>query len=317
MLVDDPPLAVCRECWNGARCATCELPLAGPLAGDGTHCTRCVDAAPRCAACGRPIFGAYRRVRGEEGDYCVSCAEESRACAICGVPVRDPVVNGGRTICPDCSRGAMTDVKEITRIYRETHGRLGSLLGLHLRRVPELHIVTLDEVDRSRLDDPHALEKLGGLYTRDADGKARIHLVTPVTEPRARAVFAHELAHAWQTEACPDDQGKLLREGFAEWVAWKIIEGQPGAAKERAKIEARTDEYGRGFRNFRGIEERQGTEKAIWYARSTRGGPRRRGGAAPVTSRGRRRESSRVPLRGRTRGPRRLRFPRKSGPVPA
>jgi aminopeptidase N len=37
-------------------------------------------------------------------------------------------------------------------------------------------------------------------------------------------VTAHEYAHAWQGENCPLLDDPLLREGFAEWVAYRVLE---------------------------------------------------------------------------------------------
>lgn len=271
MSIDDPAIFVCAECWNGARCIICDLPLSGWLAGDGAHCSRCIEAAVRCAACGLPIFGSYRVVRGEEGAYCERCSNDAVSCAICGVPTRDPEIQDGRALCRDCTRGRLDDHAALHRLYEDTRTRLERTLGVRLRRVPELRILSMADVDVSRLDAPHSLEKLGGLFTKESNGDTSIQLVTPLTEPRARAILAHELAHAWQSEACPDEQGRRLREGFAEWAAWKTIEGLEECAKERMKIEARTDEYGQGFRLFRGLEERGGTDAAIRYSKAARG----------------------------------------------
>jgi hypothetical protein len=109
-----------------------------------------------------------------------------------------------------------------------------------------------------------------GLYVRDTDGNTSIHLLSHLTETRSTAVLAHEIAHAWQAENCPDAQGTRIREGFAEWVAWKVLEGMDGADGERSVIEARTDDYGDGFRLFAALEAKHGPERAVWYARAAR-----------------------------------------------
>jgi aminopeptidase N len=38
-----------------------------------------------------------------------------------------------------------------------------------------------------------------------------------------RTVVAHEYAHAWQGESCPLLEDHALREGFAEWVAYRHL----------------------------------------------------------------------------------------------
>ncbi len=209
-------------------------------------------------------------MRGEPGAWCARCARESKACALCGVPARDPRVRDGRVLCAECAHHLVEDEAEFLRLYVDTQQRLESILGRPLARVPDLVIVPIADVDRRGLTGPVPFEKLGGLFTREPDGRTRIQLVSPLTEPRARAVLAHELTHAWQTENCPDSQGIRVREGFAEWAAWSALEGIGPCARERAKIETRSDEYGHGFRIFRGLEEREGRESALRYAKAAR-----------------------------------------------
>jgi hypothetical protein len=228
------------------------------------------DEEIRCTACGLPIVGEYMVVRGEEGAWCASCAEESRPCSLCGAPARNPEVVDGRILCDECARHIVDEEAAFHRLYSDVRRRLGDLLDRPLGRDPELVIVPIEHVDRRGLAGAVPIEKLGGVFTREADGRTRIQLISPLTEPRARAVLAHELAHAWQSEHCPENQGIRLREGFAEWVAWASLDGIDSCTRERTKIAGRTDEYGQGFQLFRGLEERGGREAAIRYARSAR-----------------------------------------------
>lgn len=145
------------------------------------------------------------------------------------------------------------------------------MLGLELARVPEL-VVESSAALESR-SSPGEPERVCGLYTRDPGGRVTIHVLSHLPETRVTAVLAHELAHAWQAENCPDEQGPRLREGFAEWVAWRLLEGVDGCGPERDVIAARTDEYGRGFRLFTGLEEQGGARHAIWYATTARSSP--------------------------------------------
>jgi hypothetical protein len=159
-------------------------------------------------------------------------------------------------------------------LYRDVVARARDALGLTLKELPRLEVH-----GRAGLRDGVAAElgrggdDLCGLFVRDENGATTIHLLSNLTESRARAVLAHELAHAWQADRCPDAQGVRLREGFAEWVAWKVLAGMPGGAAERAAIESRADEYGRGFRIFAGIEERAGADAVLAYAAAARNAP--------------------------------------------
>jgi hypothetical protein len=221
-----------------------------------------------------PIFDFFRRIAGEPGNYCSHCATEGMTCAVCGVPTRTPALRDGKWICSQCDQGLVTSRLDFDKMFADTVLRLEQLLGLKLHRVPALQIVAAAAIDPERVAHSVPLQELGGVFTRDSGGSTSIDLVAPLTESRARAILAHEIAHAWQAENCPENQGTKIREGFAEWVSWKVIAGIPECDRECAKILARMDEYGQGFRIFRGIEERLGVAAAIRYAMSARNGLR-------------------------------------------
>ena len=248
----------------------CFLPLSGFLAGDGQHCSQCIERAPRCSACGLPMFDFFRRIAGEPGEFCSHCAAEGMACAVCGIPTRTPALRDGKWICSQCDRVLVTSRLDFDKMYADTVLRMEQLLGLKLQRVPSLQIVAAASIDPDRIAHGVPRQELGGVFMRESGGATMIDLVAPLTEPRARAILAHEIAHAWQSENCPENQGMKVREGFAEWVSWKVIAGIPSCDRECAKILARMDEYGQGFRIFRGLEERQGVEAAIRYATAAR-----------------------------------------------
>jgi hypothetical protein len=69
--------------------------------------------------------------------------------------------------------------------------------------------------------------------------------------------LAHELAHAWQTEQGLHLKDAQVREGFAEWVAYRVltVSGLPSLAERATR---RDDVYGRGLRHFLNIENRFG-----------------------------------------------------------
>jgi hypothetical protein len=156
-------------------------------------------------------------------------------------------------------------------VYGQLVERAGEVLGIRLERTPVLVIDDASTLGERHGEDGPA-DGLCGLYLRDANGNASIHVLSHLPAPRGAAVLAHELAHAWQAENCPEEQGTRLREGFAEWVAWRLLDGWEGGEPERAFIEARTDEYGMGFRLFRGLEESRGSSHALWYAAVARTG---------------------------------------------
>jgi len=58
-----------------------------------------------------------------------------------------------------------------------------------------------------------------GLYVRNGPTRA-IYMLYGLPRLSFRMTVAHEYAHAWQGEQCPLLENEVLREGFAEWVAF-------------------------------------------------------------------------------------------------
>lgn len=260
---------VCSTCTAEPRCVTCGLPRAGRNVGDDGHCARCIGVAARCTACGLPIFERYWKVAGSEGIYCPSCQDDAPACSSCGVPTRAGRVWDGRIFCESCDGTRVTEGSVYEALYQRMLQRARSRLGMVLKHEPPLVVESETTLTGNPgLDGPH--DGLSGLYVRDGAGRSTIHILSNLTQSRAAAVLAHELAHAWQAEHCPDEQSQRLREGFAEWVAWRLLDGIQGAEHERDIIAARTDIYGDGFRLFAAMEDEHGASHALWWARSVR-----------------------------------------------
>ena len=262
---DTLDLNTCSHCSAGPSCPNCSLPMSGSNVGDGENCRRCIDEAERCNSCGLPIFERYWKVAGTEGVYCRTCREDAPSCTSCGAPSRSVVRRDGRILCAPCDSRRVTHDGEYSRLYREMQDRARDRLGLVLEREPPLVVESEAEL-RSRPGITGHHDAVTGIFVRDRLGRGSIHILTELTASRAAAVLAHEFAHAWQAERCPEEQSLRLREGFAEWVAWRVLEGWDGGESEREIIAARTDEYGLGFRWFRDLEASRGTSFAVWWA---------------------------------------------------
>jgi len=236
--------------------------------GEDGHCARCVRDAERCTTCGRALLDRFWTVVGAPGKFCAECRSGSPTCSVCNAPVRDGRTRDGRFFCRSCAGKAVRDHEGYDGVYRRLVTRARQVLGLDLEKLPELVVESAEALgDRSPELASHAV---CGLYARDGLGRSTIHVLSHLPETRVTAVLAHELAHAWQAENCPDEQGLRVREGFAEWVAWRLLDGLDDCEREREVIESRTDEYGLGFRMFTELERRHGTSNAIWYAKAAR-----------------------------------------------
>jgi hypothetical protein len=261
-----------------------------------------IAASFPCSACARPVGDRAWRVRGRPGVFCDECRATATPCAVCGAPTRTARIRDARWFCPECTRTLIEDAAEIDVAYRGLLRTATERLGLTLSEPPALLVESATGI-RAQAGVQEPPVGLCGLYVRDGEAPPSIHVIAPLPRARLCAVLAHEIAHAWQAERCPEEQGARVREGFAEWVSWKLLEGIEGGDGERHAIESRTDVYGDGFRLFAALDARGGADHAIWYAQVAVKRPRR--GPSPA------------PVRGRATGPRRPRCPRRSAPTPA
>lgn len=116
--------------------------------------------------------------------------------------------------------------------------------------------------------DPKVSDRpVGGYY--DSSGN-RVVIHCGYQGGQAEAVVTHEYTHNWQSQP-PDNfsvpsvcnslseaDQRLLLEGFAEWVTYKILQAR-GHVKEMRSIDLRDgDEYGDGFDFYQALEASQG-----------------------------------------------------------
>ncbi len=209
----------------------------------------------------------YWKVAGSEGVYCGDCHENAGVCSACGVPTRFGRQTDGRTFCSGCDRTRVTDPAVYQVILDDVVRRAETRLGLVLDRVPPLVVERKAHLGANPGLN-HVPESLSGLYVTDGRGNGRIHILSDLPHPRVTTVLSHEIAHAWQDENVEHPQSDRLREGFAEWVAWRLLEGVPGGDAERAIIEARTDVYGEGFQLIARLERESGADQVLSWVRA-------------------------------------------------
>jgi hypothetical protein len=159
--------------------------------------------------------------------FCAVCMTERPRCDICAAPVGDNhwLLHDGRRLCARCNATAVYDLAEAQAVYQQTVGALIAQLGLRLRVGVEFRLVDAPTIARVRAlgDLPHAPdERTLGLYQRQGHSRA-IYMLYGLPRLLFRTVMAHEYAHAWQGESCPLLEDDALREGFAEWVAYRHL----------------------------------------------------------------------------------------------
>jgi len=179
----------------------------------------------RCAACGALLTSGYFYLRDRTERYCPTCIADRPRCDACSAPVGDQhwTLHDGRVLCARCHSTAIYDPALAGRLFEETVGAVVSQLGLTLRVGVEFRLVdapALARVRASAHDGHDPEEKTLGLYQRQGRLRA-IYVLYALPKLMFRTVVAHEYAHAWQGETCPLLDDDRLREGFAEWVAYR------------------------------------------------------------------------------------------------
>ncbi|NJK80554.1 MAG: protein DA1 [Chloroflexaceae bacterium] len=179
-----------------------------------------------CASCGQLLTGAYYVMIDRSESYCVACITTRPRCDSCGAPLTTQSwrLHDGRSQCAHCHHTAIYDPAVAQQLYDETMQAVISHLGLSLKvgvefrlaDAPTLQAVRRLSDDRPAEPGPPTL----GLYQRQGHIRA-IYILYGLPRLLFRITVAHEYAHAWQGEHCPLLQDHILREGFAEWVAYR------------------------------------------------------------------------------------------------
>lgn len=238
-----------------------------------------------CHVCGRRLWGrgwVYapdemdgdpRRGngRGQAIVVCRHCHRTAPRCDGCGVPVGGNHVRlpDGRNICPRCHQTAVYDQARARELFERVAGVITDQLGLGLNVGTDFTLVDHQHLQRlvteSPSDLPEEPSKVVGLFARK--GRQRVmYLLSGMPQIVLIQVTAHEWAHAWQGENCPLLRDYLVREGFAEWVAYKTLQAM-GAVKKMAVMEQRDGIYGDGLRKMLALERRAGVAGVLDFCR--------------------------------------------------
>jgi len=171
----------------------------------------------------------------------------------------------GRCICPRCHQTAVYDPARAQALFEHAarvvtdHLDLGLNVGTDFTLVDHQHLRRLaTEADLDLGDDAVRKQsaQVVGLFVRKGH-KRVIYLLSGLPQILLLQAAAHEWAHAWQGENCPLLQDPLVREGFAEWVAYKTLQTM-GAVRKMALMEQQNGLYGEGLRKMLELERHGG-----------------------------------------------------------
>lgn len=108
-----------------------------------------------------------------------------------------------------------------------------------------------------------------GRYQVNVMGSEKSHQVTVrpnLATPVFRAILAHELVHAYQTEKKLLEQNRALREGMARWVEYHFLrETMPKQAEKLLQVRHFT--FGKSVNTIMAYEAEHGREETLkWLA---------------------------------------------------
>jgi hypothetical protein len=264
-------LTVCADCERTQpRCIVCHTPISAERAELGI-CRDCLQQGLRCRACGKPI-SQFLLVNASEGPYCERCFETHTRCNLCGALTNNGTARmpDGRIVCRRCHETSVRDPREASVLYQRVIDHLANSLGMELNIRPRLVLVDharLAELSRiSAAGNGHGGGEVLGLFVRQGQRRF-IYLQELLPRPLLIQIASHEYAHAWQGEQCPLLRDLIVREGFAEWVAYHSLLEMDEQDKGEQMLR-RHDHYGAGLRHMLDIERRHGVTAVLDYCRA-------------------------------------------------
>jgi hypothetical protein len=211
----------------------------------------------------------------EPRKFCPRCVQGRPRCDLCRAPVSEGAqpLSDGQYRCTLCAAHLVRAVAGVQAVYRDVVSDMARVLHEQLQTPPHLRVVSRREMgeirrryERRTADEAAAASHHVLGYFVQANGVSTIYVEQFLPRGLLLGTLAHELAHAWQTEHALNLNDPLLREGFAEWVAYRILmERNLAALAERAT--RRDDLYGRGLRHFLNTENRFGYTGVMKRAR--------------------------------------------------
>lgn len=272
-LVYNSTLVVCATCDAASqRCARCGVPIARPaVEGITPLCATCAREAPRCAGCSQPITSTWYTFEellpvATPRKFCPRCVQGRPRCDLCRAPVAEgaqPLADG-QYRCALCLSEIVLEDATVRAVYSDAVAHVTQVLREQLRETPRLEIVSRRKMGEIRRRYEHRTSEssvaanhhvLG--YFVQARGVSTIYAEACLPRGLLLGTLAHELAHAWQTEQSLHLKDAMLREGFAEWVAYRVLTAR-GLSSLAERATRRDDVYGRGLRHFLNIENRFG-----------------------------------------------------------
>jgi len=262
--------AICSQCYASLpKCVHCDDVIFGKSYLTDKNrklCKKCFQlykaGSNVCHICGIPIENDYYTLISLGKKICKECIKKFPLCDCCNKPiVGESFVKDFRFICADCYRNIVIYEDKLPQMAAEVKNIMKKVLNMEIKHDIEIKMLSAKE-----MKDKRGTVNWGYFY-RYGD-TFQIKILRYLTKANIYKVLAHELAHAWQAENCPKNCKKRFLEGFAEWVAYKVLISL-GEVQEAERMETRMwGDYLEGFKKFKKIEEKYGISKIFQLVKS-------------------------------------------------
>jgi len=241
----------CHACAQGRpTCRHCHDPIFEDDAEE--YCSFCLQRCQFCVDCGQVCTGIYYAY--EHGVHCSAC----RHCQSCWA--QGDLQNG---LCEACRTTQMNTLEEGLELYPAAYEFLHEVMGLSLRRIPDLRVSLEKPNVRLRRYAKAKPAQTAGLCSTEGWIWARSGRAEHVSV----LILVHELGHAWQFENCPFWLSDVLNEGFACWLEYKCALNLNYPEYAQALRDRDCPVYGGGLRACLAWEEAVGTEEFLLQVR--------------------------------------------------
>jgi len=156
---------------------------------------------------------------------------------------------------------------DLDRVASTVQRLLASLFSMTLRTPVSFYLVS-----GQKLDELYAGEYRGaqiGLY-RHKGLTHEIYIIDGKNNDIVTGVVAHEMTHAWQNENCIPGQHRVLSEGFASWIQYKVYQKIGAYVMSQRMLETADPVYGVGFKRMLEWEDTLGERGVIQKAKKAR-----------------------------------------------
>ncbi len=266
-------------------CVTCHRQVPqGYLIDNKFYCLdHWQQALPKCSICSQPMQGTYHVHGPKASPICATCVLLP-PCFVCGLPSDtqrgSKLLPDGRHLCTIHQADALFSAARASELFHRAVSETEKTFGARLRlKVPVKSVVLVDIPKMQALTGNHFSQerlikgRLLGLtsLTLKQQGANRwtepavVHILNALPTTRFLTVSTHEYAHAWHAENHKDYNATsaLVREGFAEWIAYKVSEREHRTEEMAILLNPQGEVYYAGLQKFLALERQIGTKATL------------------------------------------------------